>query len=46
MNPYGGSEQETLALYSLLRKNSNVYLWATSSRASKGHLEKYDQPLR
>lgn len=41
MNPYGGSEQETLALYSLLKKNSNVYLWATSSRASKELLSSY-----
>ena len=41
MNPHGGSEQETLALYSLLKKNCNVYLWATSSRASKELLSSY-----
>jgi glycosyltransferase involved in cell wall biosynthesis len=35
MNPYGGSEKEALFLYSLLKKNCRVSLWATSSRASK-----------
>lgn len=41
MNPCGGSEQETLTLYSLLAKKSNVCLWATSSRASKQLLDSY-----
>ena len=41
MNPYGGSERETLAFYSLLKKHGNVYLWATSSRASRDLLSSY-----
>jgi glycosyltransferase involved in cell wall biosynthesis len=31
--PYGGSEQEALALYRQLREHQNVELWASSSRA-------------
>ena len=41
MNPHGGSEQETLMLYSLLQIDCNVHLWATSSRASKELLHSY-----
>lgn len=41
MNPFGGSEQETLSLYSLLSRHHTVNLWATSSRASKQLLDKY-----
>jgi glycosyltransferase involved in cell wall biosynthesis len=34
-NPYGGSELEALHLFSALREKAEVYLWATSSRASE-----------
>lgn len=45
MNPFGGSEQETLFLYSLLkRKNAQVNLWATSSRLSPDLAR--DHPIR
>lgn len=44
MNPYGGSEQEALALYGLLRGESEVHLWATSSRASRDLLRHH--PIR
>lgn len=33
-NPNGGSEQEALRLYDLLRGKSDVQLWSTSSRTS------------
>ena len=35
MNPYGGSELETLSLSTLLATKTDVKRWATSSRASK-----------
>lgn len=34
-NPYGGSEQEALALHALLKDRAEVQLWATSSKVSK-----------
>lgn len=34
INPHGGSELETLSLHALLKKEADVYLWASSSRAS------------
>lgn len=34
-NPNGGSELEAIALYNLLRKDREVHMWATSSRASR-----------
>ncbi len=34
-NPNGGSEQEALHLYELLRDKSDVQLWSTSSRTSE-----------
>lgn len=44
LNPYGGSEQETLALHVALRERTRVHLWATSSRASNELLARY--PIR
>jgi len=41
MNPFGGSEQEALALYSLLGQRTKVHLWATSSRASAELMSQY-----
>lgn len=41
---FGGSEQETLVLYSLLAQRTKVHLWATSSKASKELLSQY--PIR
>jgi glycosyltransferase involved in cell wall biosynthesis len=41
LNPYGGSELETLSLYELLRADSEVHLWATSSRASAELMARY-----
>jgi glycosyltransferase involved in cell wall biosynthesis len=43
-NPNGGSEQEALHLYELLRVNNDVQLWSTSSRASDELLKKH--PIR
>ena len=43
-NPTGGSELEALALYELLRHDSDVHLWATSSRASPALLQRF--PIR
>lgn len=43
-NPTGGSELETLALYVLLRREREVYLWATSSRVSRELLQRF--PIR
>ena len=43
-NPYGGSEQETLSLYFLLKSKADVCLWATSSRASNDLLKQF--PVR
>ena len=34
-NPYGGSEQEALALHTLLKDRAEVHLWATSSKVSR-----------
>lgn len=34
-NPYGGSEQEALSLYALLKDRADVHLWATSSKVSR-----------
>jgi glycosyltransferase involved in cell wall biosynthesis len=34
-NPYGGSEQEALSLYALLKDRADVRLWATSSKAAR-----------
>ncbi len=41
MNPFGGSELETLSWYALLRSKADVQLWATSSRASKELLKQF-----
>lgn len=41
MNPYGGSEQETLFLYENLKEVADVSMWAASSRASKILLEEH-----
>jgi glycosyltransferase involved in cell wall biosynthesis len=41
LNPCGGSELETLTLYSLLRSKADVQLWATSSRASKELMKQF-----
>lgn len=43
-NPHGGSELEALSLFDLLRRQSEVHLWATSSRASRELLKNY--PIR
>ena len=34
-NPYGGSEQEALSLYAMLKDRAEVHLWATSSKVSR-----------
>ncbi len=44
MNPFGGSESETLSLYALLRSKAEVHLWATSSRASRELMAQF--PIR
>jgi glycosyltransferase involved in cell wall biosynthesis len=43
-NPFGGSEQETLALHAMLKDRAHVSLWATSSRASRTLLQRH--PIR
>jgi glycosyltransferase involved in cell wall biosynthesis len=40
-NPYGGSEQEALALYTLLQPRTEVRLWATSSKVSKDLMRRF-----
>ncbi|UVK47577.1 glycosyltransferase family 4 protein [Mesorhizobium sp. AR07] len=40
-NPFGGSDLETLELYRLLSADSEVRLWATSSRASSELLRQF-----
>lgn len=44
MNPNGGSELEALALFNLLRDDSEVHLWATSSRVSRELMRRF--PIR
>lgn len=41
MNPFGGSETETLELYGILKEFADVQLWSTSSRASRELLQKF-----
>ncbi|KAA3448310.1 group 1 glycosyl transferase [Mesorhizobium sp. SARCC-RB16n] len=43
-NPFGGSERETLELYRLLSADSQVHLWATSSRVSEELMHEF--PIR
>ncbi|MER8805992.1 glycosyltransferase family 4 protein [Mesorhizobium australicum] len=43
-NPFGGSERETLELYRLLSADSQVRLWATSSRVSEDLMQEF--PIR
>lgn len=43
-NPFGGSEQEALSLYALLRPRAEVHLWATSSKVSKALAQRF--PIR
>lgn len=43
-NPYGGSEQEALSLYSLLKDRAEVHLWATSSKVSRALMRQ--MPIR
>ncbi len=43
-NPFGGSEQEALSLYALLRPRAEVHLWATSSKVSKELMQRF--PIR
>lgn len=43
-NPYGGSEQEALSLYALLKDRADVHLWATSSKVSRDLMQRL--PIR
>ena len=43
-NPYGGSEQEALSLYALLKDRADVSLWATSSKVSRELMRQF--PIR
>lgn len=41
MNPFGGSETETLELYGILKEFTDVQLWSTSSRSSLELLHRF-----